>query len=83
MPKYLPEVDFHTNVLNNRILAVYFTITKMQNMSLELLGGFCIFAIIRYAANGLGNSMFVSRTTSGQYSSTILARFYYKPTAKH
>ena len=53
--KYLPEVDFYTNIQNNRILAVYFTVIEMQNMSSEFLEGFCIFTTIKYAVNGLGN----------------------------
>ena len=34
MPKYLPEVDLYTNIRNNGISAAYFTVMKIQNVSL-------------------------------------------------
>ena len=35
MPKYLPEVDFYTNILNNGTLDAHFILITMQSLSLK------------------------------------------------
>ena len=57
MPKYLPEVDLFTNILNNEI---WLHILMLKQYRISLYGsteGFRIFTILKYTVTDLGNKV--------------------------
>ena len=57
MPKYLPDVDLFTNILNNGNSAAYFNYKTVQNEPLRLTKRFRIFTISKFTVTDLGNKV--------------------------